>query len=165
MKKSMWMLTAAAGVAAVCAGGCVERKITIGSEPSGALVYLNDVEIGRTPVTVPFTWYGDYDIRMRLDQPVGEGSEQTVKHYYLHTHERAKAPWFEFIPMDLVAELLPVQFKDEKVWAFPVPEVAQPTDAELIERARGLKGALDAPVELQDKKKKGGTGAATQPKR
>ncbi len=154
-----------AGLAVVAAaiGGCVERKITIGSEPSGALVYLNDIEVGRTPVTVPFTWYGDYDIRMRLDRTVGEGPDRQVKHYFLHTHQRAKAPWFEFIGVDLLAEILPVQFKDEKVWAFPVPEVAQPTDDELIERARELKGALDAPVELQNRGKKPGTPPATRP--
>ena len=33
--------------------GCVQRTITVNSDPQGALVYLNDIEIGRTPVTVP----------------------------------------------------------------------------------------------------------------
>ncbi len=45
------------------AGGCVERTVTITSEPDNALVYLNDEEIGRTPVTVSFTFYGVYDVR------------------------------------------------------------------------------------------------------
>ena len=44
--------------------GCVERLITVRSQPSGALVYLNDEEVGRTPVTVPFTFYGYYDVRL-----------------------------------------------------------------------------------------------------
>jgi hypothetical protein len=167
MKMSMRVSAMAAGLAVLAAavGGCVERKITIGSEPAGALVYLNDVEVGRTPVTVPFTWYGDYDIRMRLDHTTGEGADRQVKHYFLHTHQRAKAPWFEFIGIDLFAEILPIPFKDEKVWAFPVPEVVQPTDAELIDRARELKGALDTPVELQTRGKKPGPAPATQPKR
>ena len=47
-------------------GGCVERKLVIGSSPEGALLQVNDVEIGRTPVTVPFKWYGDYDLRFHL---------------------------------------------------------------------------------------------------
>lgn len=44
--------------------GCIERTITVTSKPAGALVYLNDEEIGRTPVTVPFTFYGVYDVRL-----------------------------------------------------------------------------------------------------
>ncbi|MCP4263659.1 MAG: PEGA domain-containing protein, partial [Planctomycetes bacterium] len=40
--------------------GCVERKLTINTEPQGALVILNDEEIGTSPVTVSFEWYGDY---------------------------------------------------------------------------------------------------------
>ena len=44
--------------------GCVERKLTILTEPEGALVALNDEEIGRSPVTVSFQWYGDYNVRI-----------------------------------------------------------------------------------------------------
>ena len=110
--------------------------------------------MGRTPVTLPFTWYGEYDVRLRAEQTEGTGANRVVKRYFLHTHERAKAPWFQWLGIDLVAELLPVQFKDDKVWAFVVPEVVQPTDAELLERAAQLKGVLDTPAELQDKKKK-----------
>src|SRR5258706_9997592 len=47
--------------------GCVERTMTIKSDPPGALVYLNDREIGRTPVTRDFTWYGDYQVEIRKD--------------------------------------------------------------------------------------------------
>lgn len=44
--------------------GCVERLITVRSQPPGSLVYLNDEEVGRTPVTVPFKFYGTYDVRL-----------------------------------------------------------------------------------------------------
>lgn len=44
--------------------GCVERLITVHSTPAGALVYLNDEEVGRTPVSVPFKYYGTYDVRI-----------------------------------------------------------------------------------------------------
>jgi hypothetical protein len=45
--------------------------------------------------------------------------------------------------VDLVAALLPIPFKDEQVWAFEVPQVKPPTDAELIDRAKELKAELD----------------------
>ena len=44
--------------------GCVERKLTINTEPQGALVILNYEEIGTSPVTVSFSWYGDYRVRI-----------------------------------------------------------------------------------------------------
>lgn len=44
--------------------GCVQRVISITSQPSGALVYLNDEEVGRTPVSVPHLFYGVYDVRL-----------------------------------------------------------------------------------------------------
>jgi len=47
--------------------GCIERTITITSDPSGALVHLNDEEVGRTPVVVPFTFYGTYTVRLEHD--------------------------------------------------------------------------------------------------
>ena len=49
------------------AGGCVERKLTVVSEPEGAIVWLNDEEVGTTPVTVNFNWYGDYNVRIEKD--------------------------------------------------------------------------------------------------
>lgn len=126
-------------------GGCVERKIVIGSDPSGALVTLNGVEVGRTPVTVPFIWYGDYDIVLRHEKNVGTPEKPEVKRFYLHTHKKTVTPWFETLGVDLFAELWPGELKDEQVWAFAVPEVEQVPDAELIERARQMKEQLEGP--------------------
>jgi len=52
-------LLAALGIAALLLTGCVERKLTINTEPAGAMVTLNDEQIGESPVTVTFNWYGD----------------------------------------------------------------------------------------------------------
>jgi hypothetical protein len=128
--------------------GCVERKITIASQPSGALVYLNDVEVGRTPVSVPFEWYGKYDVRLRLDQDQGGAAPM---HYYLHTARRASAPFYEYMPIDLFAEVLPLDLKDEKVWAFILQPQPTLSDEEMISRAKELKQQLDAPVPLKPK--------------
>ncbi len=133
--------------------GCVERKITIGSDPDGAVVTLNDEEVGRTPLSVPFVWYGDYDVVLRLEKNVGTPQKPDIHRYYLHTHKRTKTPAFQIIGIDLFAELLPFTFKDEQIWAFPVPEVTEPADDALIQNARNLKTQLDAPEPLRNKKK------------
>jgi hypothetical protein len=68
----------------------------ITSEPAGALVYLNDQEVGRTPLEVPFTWYGTYDVRLERE------GYQT-----LQTEQVAEQPWWERPGPDLVAEAMP----------------------------------------------------------
>lgn len=75
---------------------CVERTISVTSEPAGALVYLNDEEVGRTPVDVPFTFYGTYQVRLQRDG-----------YHALTTNQKAIAPWWEAPGPDLIAEMIP----------------------------------------------------------
>jgi hypothetical protein len=85
--------------------GCVERNLRIDSDPHGARVFVNDREIGVTPVKLSFLWYGDYDIIVR------HAGFQTLK-----THYRVKPPWYQYPPIDLVAEcLIPTTIHDEHV--------------------------------------------------
>lgn len=76
--------------------GCVERRLLITSDPPGALVYLNEEDAGRTPVEVPFTWYGTYDVRLEK-----EGYRS------LRTMREAEQPWWEYPGPDLIAEAIP----------------------------------------------------------
>ncbi|MCK6485354.1 MAG: PEGA domain-containing protein [Phycisphaerae bacterium] len=87
---------------------CIERTLTIRTEPEGARVHLNDQDVGRSPVTVPFTWYGDYDVVIRK-----EGFET------LRTNHRLNTPWYELPGIDLVTEcLIPFTVRDHH--DFPV---------------------------------------------
>ena len=56
---------------AVCGGltvGCVRRTITISTDPPGTMVWLNDREVGRSPVDVDFDYYGTYDAQEIFDE-------------------------------------------------------------------------------------------------
>jgi hypothetical protein len=124
MKTLTGLLLAAA---VILASGCLERKMTITSAPSGAMVTMSDVEIGRTPVTIPFTWYGDYDIILRLD------GYQTLK-----THERINPPIQEIPPFDIFCEILPWTIKDYRYLDYKMEKAKQPATQELIDRALKL---------------------------
>ena len=116
--------------------GCVERLITVNTNPAGAVVYLNDEEVGTSPVTVPFTWYGEYDVVIRKE------GLKTVK-----TSRKAKAPIYQWPPLDLFFECLwPFDLVDRHQWDFELA-VQEPTDPNaLIERARSLRNeTLAAP--------------------
>jgi hypothetical protein len=109
--------------------GCVERTLTINTEPKGALVYLNDKEVGRTPVTIPFEWYGDYDVILRK-----EGYEP------LKTHSKVNSPWYEYIPIDIFSELLyPGTIHDDRILEYEL-KAAEPTNQqELSARALDMR--------------------------
>jgi hypothetical protein len=81
-KRNLFILLALGLSTGLFLTGCVERKLTINTEPQGALVILNDEEIGTSPVTVSFEWYGDYWVRISK-----EGYES------LNTHRPLKGPW------------------------------------------------------------------------
>ena len=95
---------------------------------AGALVYLNDEEVGKSPVTTDFTWYGDYDLIARLDG-----------HQTLSTHFVVKRPWYQVPPLDFFAEVLwPGHVVDRHHRRFELAPT-QPTDrAELVDRAQAF---------------------------
>lgn len=110
--------------------GCVERTITITSEPAGALVYLNDREIGRTPVDVEFVHYGTYDVRL-----VKDGYEPLL------TAADAQPPAWDLPGPDFLAEIAPLQLRSDIEWHF-VMEPEQMDRPALIDRAREARSTL-----------------------
>ena len=119
-------------IAVLLLTGCVERQLTINTEPQGALVFLNDEEIGESPVTVSFEWYGDYNVRISK-----EGYET------LNTHRKLKAPWYDKFPFDFFAQLIvPKRIVDSYEWAFPLEEKKQISREKLIKNAEELKKQL-----------------------
>jgi hypothetical protein len=113
-------------------GGCVERELTINTKPQGALVALNDEEIGESPVTVNFNWYGDYCVRVSK-----EGYET------LNTHRKLKGPWYDHFPFDFFAQIVnPNRIVDSCEWTFELSPKQQISRDELIQNARELKKQL-----------------------
>lgn len=113
-------------------GGCVERKLTINTEPQGAIVVLNDEEIGTSPVTVSFNWYGDYNVRVSK-----EGFET------LKTHRKLKGPWYDKFPFDFFAQLIiPKRIVNSYEWTFELAPQQEISREELIKDAEELKEQL-----------------------
>ncbi len=119
-------------ITAIVLAGCVERKLTINTKPQGALVVLNDEEIGESPATVSFEWYGDYCVRISK-----EGYET------LDTHRKLKRPWYDAFPFDFFAQLVnPKRIVDSYEWTFKLEEKKQIEREKLIQDAQELKKQL-----------------------
>lgn len=139
MALTAWAVAGA--VAALALGGCLKRTIHVTSEPPGALVWINDVEVGRTPLKTDFTHYGTYDVRVRR-----EGYEPIL------VKQKANAPVYELPPLDIAAEAVPAKLHNVVKWHYvllPVVEAGADKEAgerAVIERARELRGRV-APAE------------------
>jgi len=131
-KCNLFALSAGILIVSLFLAGCVERQLTIKTKPQGALVTLNDEEIGTSPVTVSFNWYGDYNVRISK-----EGYET------LKTHRKLKGPWYDKFPFDLFAQLIiPKRIVDSYEWTFTLAPKQYPTREELIRDAEQLKKQL-----------------------
>jgi len=111
--------------------GCVERKLTVNTVPAGALVTLNDEEIGRAPVTTSFQWYGDYNVRVSMPG-----------HETLKTHRKLERPTHDKFPWDFFEMLNPKRKVDEYEWTFTLDKKEYPDREELIESANELRERL-----------------------
>lgn len=80
----------------------MRRRLTITSDPPGALVYLNDQEIGKTPIAYNFIYSGAYKIRCSKDSY----ETKTVMH-------RVGTPWYLYPGVDFFSEnFVPGQISD-----------------------------------------------------
>jgi hypothetical protein len=85
-----------AALAALAAGGCVERKLLLRTDPEGAAIRLNGEELAAvTPVELPAPFDGPN--RVQFSAP-GHAPREVV----------AEVPtrWYDRFPLDLVAEFL-----------------------------------------------------------
>lgn len=110
--------------------------MTIRSNPPGALVYVDDqpVPIGVTPVSHDFIYYGMRKIRL-----IKDGFET------LTVMQPIPAPWYQFPPIDFVAEnLVPGQIRDQRIMDFQLkPQMVVPPE-QLLSRAEDLRRGVHA---------------------
>jgi hypothetical protein len=121
-------------LAALCAAlplatGCVQRRLTIRSNPPGARVYVGDEEIGTTPVSTDFVYYGTRKIRL-----VKDGYETLVVNQPIPT------PWYQIPPLDFVSEnVVPGEIRDERVVNYQLVPLQNVPSDQLLGRAEQLR--------------------------
>lgn len=128
-RRRLLLLTLVA-IAATAATGCVKRRMTVRSNPPGARVFVDNQEIGVTPVSTSFVYYAPRKIQL-----IKEGYET------LSVMHRFDAPWYEYPPLDFFSEnFSPSEIRDERVVDFQlIPQQLVPNEI-LLERAEQLRG-------------------------
>ncbi len=101
MNKSVTVVCAVLLAVPLC-GGCVERKVLIRSEPSGATAWVDEKPVGVTPVEFPFRHYG----RRRFRVGPIRGETDQVQYLAVERVVAIEPPWYQKIPVDFFAEVL-----------------------------------------------------------
>ena len=114
---------------ASCAGGCVRRRLTVRTDPPGALVSIDGQEIGTSPVATSFTYYGTRQFRVAKD------GYETV-----NVQQNFQPPWYQFPIIEFFSEnLWPGELRDERAVNFDLTPQRIVSAPEVLERADGLR--------------------------
>jgi len=115
--------------------GCVERRYTIRSEPPGALVTVNAEEIGTTPVSRSFVFYGKREITLVAD---GYETETII--------QPMNAPWYDNLITEFFSEnLLPFTIRDEREYVYKLKPAQVAPAGDVEARANDLRARALAP--------------------
>lgn len=115
--------------------GCVRRRLFVQTNPTGALVYVDNQLIGTSPCAVDFTYYGTREIRL-----VMPGYEP------LAINQPIPTPWYEVPPLDFVSEnLTTAKIRDNRTVIYDLqPQLIVPTH-EIVERGEQLRQQTQRP--------------------
>lgn len=109
--------------------GCVRRRLTIRSNPPGAMVYVDNQHVGFTPCSIDFTYYGTREMRLVLS-----GYET------LTINQPIPTPWYQVPPLDFVSDnLVPAKIRDNRTVTYNLqPQLMMPVE-EVIGRGHELR--------------------------
>ncbi|MGD9854391.1 MAG: PEGA domain-containing protein [Planctomycetaceae bacterium] len=115
---------------AVCAlSGCVSRRLTIRSDPPGALVELDGERIGYTPKSIDFTYYATREITL-----------SKVGYETLTIQQPVPPPWYQVPPLDFISDnFLPVQVTNRHDFTYRLTPQRLVGEDELLDRASGVR--------------------------
>jgi hypothetical protein len=109
--------------------GCVHRRLTINSNPAGALVRIDGEDVGYTPTSVDYTWYGTREVQLVKDG------------YETQTHMiDVSPPWYQRFPLDFISDnFLGTHIRDHRRFDLQMqPRQADNSD-DVVERGRSLR--------------------------
>ncbi|MBX3442950.1 MAG: PEGA domain-containing protein [Planctomyces sp.] len=124
------LIVVAAGLAA-CASGCVSRRMTIVSDPPGALVEVDGQRLGLTPVSQDFTYYGTREVTLSMP------GYQT-----LTVQQPTRPPWYQVFPLDFFSDNFAMtHLTDRHVFRYRMQRLGQEADDSfsLTERGRNFR--------------------------
>ena len=111
------------------ATGCVHRRLTINSNPPGALVRIDGKDIGYTPASLDYTWYGTREVQL-----VKDGFETQTQLIDVNP------PWYQRFPLDFISDnLLGTHIRDDRQFNLQMRPKTTTNSEGIINRGRSLR--------------------------
>ena len=127
---SRQVLTITALAMSLALTGCVSRRMTVNSNPPGALVLVEGREVGYTPVSLDFTYYGTREFTL-----IKDGYET------LTVQQPVRAPWYQWPVIEFFADnLTPGHITDRHQFAYQMQPQRLVPNQELLQRGEMLRG-------------------------
>jgi len=112
---------------------CVERSIQVESDPPGAMVILDEVKSGFTPITIPFSHYGVRKIRI---EKLGYQKKTLI--------EDIERPWYETTGISIFADVFwPFTIEDVHAYKVKLEPLKEEGSRGLIERAQEARQKIE----------------------
>ena len=119
----------AVGLFLISSPGCISRRMTLVTNPPGAMVLLEGREIGYSPASADFTYYGTRQVTM-----IKDGYETRTEYVTV------PAPWYQWPVIEFFADnFSPRRVTDRRMYSFDLQPKQMVSDDELRSRARQLR--------------------------
>lgn len=113
----------------LASSGCVSRRMTFTTNPPGAMVLLEGREIGYSPASADFTYYGTRQVTM-----IKDGYETRTEYVTV------PAPWYQWPVIEFFSDnFSPKRITDRRMYSFDLQPKQIVSDDELRSRARQLR--------------------------
>lgn len=137
--RPQWQRIAGICVLGLWLTGCahnMHRRMTIRSDPPGALVQMEGEDIGYTPVSIDFDHYGTREITL-----IKDGYETIT------AMQKVRTPWHQKVGVDLFTDnFSPVKVNDRMEYTFTLNKQELVSNDQLLQRGRDLRNqARDLP--------------------
>ena len=108
--------------------GCVHRRVTIYSDPPGALAKVDGKVIGYTPASYDYTWYGEREVELLRDGY--ETQKQLI---------RFGAPWYQRFPLEFLSDnLAGTHLQDHRQVRIGMQPRRRDSSTDVLQRGRSL---------------------------
>ena len=120
------------------ANGCMQRRLTVLSDPPGALVKIDDYEIGTTPVSTSFLYYGTRKIQL-----IKDGYET------LTVLQPIPTPWYQYPVLDFFSDNFAMhEIRDSRTLRYQLQPMTATSTDDLMRRGEDLRTYGQTPVDL-----------------
>jgi hypothetical protein len=109
--------------------GCVHRRVTIHSDPPGALAKIDGKVIGYTPTSFDYTWYGERRIELLKD---GYETQSQLINF--------GAPWYQRFPFEFLSDnFAGTHIQDRRQVRIGMQPRRRDSSADVVRRADSLR--------------------------